>query len=76
MDSLKNTYVKQNQINLIINHDADVFTQDGKLLLRFRKDKLTTNKINEFYDNVIHFAQTKTSNRGSTSGSKKKKYLE
>jgi hypothetical protein len=72
MDSLKNTYVKPNQINLIINHDADVFTQDGKLLLRFRKDKLTTNKINEFYDNVIHFAQTKTSNRGSTSGSKKK----
>ena len=33
---------------------------------------LTTNKIDEFYDNVIDFAQTKTSNRGSTSGSNKK----
>jgi hypothetical protein len=72
METLKNTYVKPSQIKLIINHDADVYTQDGKLLLRFRKDKLTTNKIDEFYDNVIDFAQTKTSNRGSTSGSNKK----
>jgi len=72
METFKNTYVKPSQIKLIINHDADVYTQDGKLLLRFRKDKLTTNKIDEFYDNVIDFAQTKTSNRGSTSGSNKK----
>jgi hypothetical protein len=72
METLKNTYVKPSQIKLTINHDADVYTQDGKLLLRFRKDKLTTNKIDEFYDNVIDFAQTKTSNRGSTSGSNKK----
>jgi hypothetical protein len=72
MDTFKNTYVKPSQITLIINHDADVFTQDGKLLLSFRKDKLTTNKMNEFYDNVIDFAHTKTTNRGSTSGSKKK----
>jgi len=72
MEILKNTNVKPSQIELIINDDADVYTQDGKLLLRFRKNKLTINKVNEFYDNIIKFAQTKTNNRGSTSGSKKK----
>ena len=72
METLKNTNVKPSQIELIINDDADVYTQDGKLLLRFRKNKLTTNKINDFYDNIIKFAQTKTNNRGSTSGSKNK----
>jgi hypothetical protein len=72
METLKNTNVKPSQIELIINDDADVYTEDGKLLLRFRKNKLTINKINDFYDNIIKFAQTKTNNRGSTSGSKKK----
>lgn len=72
METLKNSNVKPSQIELIINDDADVYTQDGKLLLRFRKNKLTINKVNEFYDNIIKFAQTKTNNRGSTSGSKKK----
>ena len=72
MDALKNTYVKPSQINLIITHDSDVYSQEGKLLLRFRKNKLTTNYVNNFYDNVIKFACYKTTNRGSTSGSKKK----
>ena len=72
METLKNSNVKSSQIELIINDDADVYTQDGKLLLRFRKNKLTINKVNEFYENIIKFAQTKTNNRGSTSGSKTK----
>ena len=71
-NSLKNTYVKRSQINLIINDDADVYTADEKLLLRFRKNKLSKNKSSEFYDNIIDFATNKTSNRGSASGSKQK----
>jgi hypothetical protein len=72
MTTYKNKHVSPNQIKLIINDDADVYTEDEKLLLRFRKKKLPEKDINEFYDNVIHFALTKTSNRGSASGSKKK----
>jgi aminopeptidase N len=68
----KNKHVSPNQIKLIINDDADVYTEDNKLLLRFRKNKLPQKDIDEFYDNVIHFALTKTTNRGSASGSKKK----
>ena len=74
METLKNTYVKPSQIKLIIDHDADVFSEDGKLLIRFRKDKLDKEKIEDFYENVIDFAKQKTTNRGSTTGSKEKTF--
>jgi len=67
-----NKKLKRTDIKTIIDHDADVYTEDGKLLLRFRKDKLKDDNIKEFYDNVINFAQLKTSNRGTASGSKNK----
>ena len=72
MDALKNTYVKPGQIDLIISDDADVYTTDNKLLIRFRKNKLVQKNLDNFYENAIDFAQNKTSNRGSTSGSNKK----
>jgi hypothetical protein len=72
MSKLKNTYVTKSQIDFIIDHDADVYTKTGKLLLRFRKNKLLKDEIQSFYDNVIRFALNKTSNRGSTTGSEYK----
>ena len=76
MNALANTYVKPSDIDLIIDHDADVYTEDGKLLLKFRKGVLKQANIKEFYDNVIKFAMKPTANRGSTSGSKKKNVWE
>lgn len=70
MATLGNTYVKESQIDLIITDDADVYNAEGELLLRFRKNKLTKNKVDDFYDNVIHFAKNISTNRGTTSGSK------
>lgn len=74
--ALKNTFVKRSQIKLIINDDADVYTIDEKLLLRFRKNKLSENKSDEFYNNIIDFATLPSSNRGSASGSKNKNVKE
>jgi hypothetical protein len=59
----------------IIDHDADVFIENpdgtpGKLLIRFRKNKLIKANIDAFWDNVIQFARKVTSNRGSASSSK------
>jgi hypothetical protein len=65
-----NRKLKRTDIKTIIDHDADVYNEEGKLLLRFRKNKLTKEHVNQFYDNVINFAVTPTSNRGSASGSK------
>ena len=77
MDKLKNTFVKKEQINLIIDSDADVYDMSENLLIRFRKNKLSKNKINDFYENVIDFAKKNPStNRGSASGSKNKNILD
>ena len=71
-NNLKGSYVKKSQIHLIINSDADVYTNENKLLLKFRKNKLPMNQIDKFYDNVIQYARNNyTSNRGSASGTRK-----
>ena len=75
-EELKNTFVKSKQIKLILDNDADVYTIDEKLLLRFRKNKLSDTNISDFYDNIIDFAMKPTSNRGSASGSKNKNVKE
>jgi hypothetical protein len=67
-----NKKLKRSDIKDIIDDDADVYTKEGKLLLRFRKNKLNKENVQQFYDNVIDFAVTPTSNRGSASGSKSK----
>lgn len=72
-DSIANTHIKPSQIKLIIKDDADVYTEeDGKLLLRFRKNILPKEHVDLFYDNVIKFAKHTTTNRGNASGSKTK----
>lgn len=72
LSKVMNKKLKRSDIKTIIDHDADVYTENGKLLLRFRKNKLNKENVQEFYDNIIDFAQTKTNNRGSASGSKSK----
>jgi hypothetical protein len=52
----------------VIDEDADVYTADGNLLLRFRKNVLSGVKIDLAYDNLIDFAKKKTSTRGMASG--------
>lgn len=69
-DLLEGTEVKPKQINFIIDHDADVYTADNKLLCRFRKNQLNHKKVDMFFKNVIKFAMNFTSNRGTTSGQK------
>jgi len=73
MDKLATTSVKPSQIKLFLDKDSDVYTSDNKLLLIFRKNKLSKSSIDPFYDSVIEFAMTETSNRGTASGSKDKR---
>jgi len=67
-----NTFIKREHIKTIIDHDADVYTDEGKLLLRFRKGKLPSKNIDDFYNGVIKFAHNVSSNRGNATGSKKR----
>lgn len=69
---LLNKFVNASMIHDIIKDDTDVYTEDGKLLLKFRKNTLSKIHTASFYDNIIKFALTPTSNRGSATGSKSK----
>ena len=76
MEKLKNKLIERSYIKDIIKRDCDIYTEDKRLLLKFRKNKLNKKKINDFYNNVIDFAKKSyTTNRGSVSGSNKKNLL-
>jgi hypothetical protein len=73
MEKKLNTFLKPEHIPTILDEDVDVYTADGKLLLRFRKNALSNRShIDEFYDNIIKFAKNVSSNRGNATGSKKR----
>jgi len=54
----------------IVDHNADVYTEDGQLLLRFRKNVLPLRNIDAAYEALIQFAKQKVTSRGNASGSK------
>jgi hypothetical protein len=68
---MKNNMNKNvSNIEIILNNDADVYTDEGKLLFKFRKNVITKPNQNKFFDNIIQFVQNnKSSNRGSATGS-------
>lgn len=67
-----NTFIKPQHIHTILRDDADIYTEDGKLLLRFRKKAIANQEhIDDFYENIKKFAKNVTSNRGGATGSKK-----
>lgn len=68
--SLKGTHVTPAQIELIIDHDADVYGENDALLLKFRKGVLPKEHVDAFYDAIIKFAHNKTDNRKNASGHK------
>lgn len=65
---LEGTILPSGYYNTIIDYDCDVFTEDGNILLRFRKNVLPIKNINKAYDSLIKHAQTKTTTRGIAAG--------
>lgn len=53
---------------VIKNEDVDVYTDEGKLLLRFRKNVLPLKHVDKAYEGMIKHARTKTHTRGVTGG--------
>lgn len=54
---------------LVIKEDADVYNEEGALLLKFRKGVLSQNKIDDAYEAMKEFIKRKTTDRGVASGS-------
>lgn len=77
MERRKNTLITRKDIKLIITEDTDVYSENNKLLLKFRRNKINKKCIGDFYTNVIGFAKKSYStNRGSVSASNTKNVLE
>lgn len=72
-NALNGKLLSSDAFKIVINNDADVYSIDGKLLLRFRKNVLSRKHINQFYENIVNFARKKISARGAASGSEIKK---
>ena len=69
MNAKMNTFVDKSDIKDVIEEDVDIYTEEGKLLLRFRKKALSQEKSDVFYENIIDFAKIVSSNRGNATGS-------
>lgn len=65
--AIEGKYVTNRHIKNLIDHDCDVYTEEGKLLMKFRKGSLPQKNIDAFYDNVIDFAHHVTGARGAES---------
>jgi len=76
MLTLMSKYVKPSMIDIILKEDSDVYTEEGALLLKFRKNVLPKEDIDIFYENIYSFASLITHNRGSAGGSKTKTIFE
>jgi len=62
-------FMTEKHFPVIIESDADVYTEDGKLLLRFRKNVLNPKHINQAYEAMKDFITGKSKDRGVASGS-------
>jgi hypothetical protein len=66
--SLIGTRIEKGYFKTILSEDADVYTSDGKMLMKFRKNVLNKETIDTAYDSVIKFARKVTTTRGVASG--------
>lgn len=67
----KGKFMTNDMYPTVLKDDADVYTEDGKLLLRFRKSVLSQKAIDDAYDGLKEFMKRVTTDRGMASGSEK-----
>ena len=72
LKELKGTKLPSNYFKTIIKEDVDVYTEDGKPLLKFRKNVLDRKIIDIAYDNMIDHAKV-SSQRGTYANKDKQK---
>lgn len=61
-------FLEESDFKIILNSDADVYTEEGKLLLTFRKNVLPQKNIDAAYNSLKEFIKTTSTDRGIASG--------
>lgn len=64
-------FMKDEDFPVVLKESADVYTEDGELLLRFRKDVLSENESTNMFEALKEFAKHASTDRGIASGSNK-----
>ena len=64
-NKLEKTYVQPEQIELIINDDADVYDENGMLLAKFRKGLIARETQTTFYEALGKHIHKNTKMRGN-----------
>jgi len=72
LPNYERTYLQPSMIDIIIDHDADVYSTDGTLLAKFRKRALNPDHQDLFYNAIIKHANKSTACRGIATASSKK----
>ena len=65
LNKLKGNKLPPNYFKTVLKEDADVYSEDGNLLLRFRKNVLNKKLIDIAFDNMIDHAKKVSSQRGT-----------
>ena len=63
------TFISDEDYPVVLKDDADVYTEDGELLLRFRKNVLSENESTNMFEALKDFAKHSSTDRGIASGS-------
>jgi len=69
--AFKGKFMEEKNYPVVLKDDADVYTEDGELLLRFRKNVLSKEAIDDAYEALKEFVKKTTTDRGVASGSEK-----
>jgi hypothetical protein len=67
--NLMRTFLEPHHFKVVLDHDADVYSEDGKLLVRFRKGVLSKSKIDQMYNAIDEVIKHASTDRGIASGS-------
>jgi hypothetical protein len=74
---MNNKFLDRSHIHTIYNNDVDIFTEDGRLLVMFRKNSLDKTKLDRFFDATYDFTRREVSgNRGNACGSRRRNVYE
>jgi len=70
LNKIKGKPLPNGYFKTILRENCDVYTEEGDILLKLRKNVFSKKLIDEAYTNIIDFARSKTSTRGTVSGRK------
>jgi hypothetical protein len=68
-DALKGKFLEEKHFPVVLTSDADVYNEEGELLLRFRKDVLPKGHIDDAWEALKDFIKSTSTDRGVASGS-------